>query len=206
MEILPGQYFDAETGLHQNWHRDYDPSIGRYLQSDPLGLKDGPSTYAYAANNPARWTDPTGLVKWTGSISIGKFSYGPKIGKIRIPLFGYADVTLDVTSECVDGKRVVAMIEGYDLDSQDWRHVGFFAFSGDVKLEDNYAYPSIASLEGAFELDSFSLVRGTGIVSSGSAMGNFDGGGIAAGRVRLTGKARRVPYTSYEEACQCEGQ
>ena len=36
---LPGQYFDKETGLHQNWHRDYMPMIGRYPQTDPLGLK-----------------------------------------------------------------------------------------------------------------------------------------------------------------------
>ena len=33
---LPGQYFDAETGLHQNWNRDYAPGIGRYVQADPL--------------------------------------------------------------------------------------------------------------------------------------------------------------------------
>ena len=60
--ILPGQYFDAETGLHQNWHRDYDPSIGRYLQSDPLGLYAGLSTYSYANSNPIRYTDPLGLI------------------------------------------------------------------------------------------------------------------------------------------------
>ena len=60
MEILPGQYFDAETGLHQNWHRDYDPSIGRYLQSDPLGLAGGINTYGYAYANPIKYVDQNG--------------------------------------------------------------------------------------------------------------------------------------------------
>lgn len=40
--------------------RDYDPTTGRYLQADPLGLVDGASVYGYAGQNPARWTDPTG--------------------------------------------------------------------------------------------------------------------------------------------------
>ncbi len=41
---FPGQWFQAESGLHQNWMRDYDPTTGRYLQADPLGLVDGGET------------------------------------------------------------------------------------------------------------------------------------------------------------------
>ena len=58
---LPGQYFDAETGLHDNWHRTYDPSTGRYLQPDPLGYPDGPDPYLYVRGDPLNRIDPQGL-------------------------------------------------------------------------------------------------------------------------------------------------
>ena len=57
---LPGQYYDAETGLHYNWNRYYDPATGRYITSDLLGLLGGINTYAYAANNPLIYIDPEG--------------------------------------------------------------------------------------------------------------------------------------------------
>ncbi|MES9993849.1 MAG: DUF2235 domain-containing protein, partial [Candidatus Thiodiazotropha sp.] len=59
---LPGQYEDTETGLYYNYYRYYDPESGRYLSSDPLDLNAGMNTYAYAANDPVRNIDPTGLL------------------------------------------------------------------------------------------------------------------------------------------------
>jgi RHS repeat-associated protein len=58
---FPGQYFDAESGLHYNGFRHYDPGSGRYTQSDPIGVEDDVGTYGYAAANPLRWIDPQGL-------------------------------------------------------------------------------------------------------------------------------------------------
>jgi RHS repeat-associated protein len=57
---MPGQYRDAETGLHYNHQRYYDPSIGRYLSPDPLGLEPAPNPVAYV-RNPLMQADPLGL-------------------------------------------------------------------------------------------------------------------------------------------------
>ena len=66
---FPGQWFQTESGLHQNWMRDYDPTTGRYIQADPLGLVDGASVYGYALQNPGRYVDPRGEQGLDGLLS-----------------------------------------------------------------------------------------------------------------------------------------
>lgn len=62
---FPGQYWDNESKIHQNYFRDYDPSIGRYIETDPIGLRGGLNTFAYAAENPIRLSDPFGLTTYS---------------------------------------------------------------------------------------------------------------------------------------------
>jgi RHS repeat-associated protein len=57
---FPGQYFDAETALNYNYLRDYDPTIGRYIQSDPASLRGGINTYSYVENDPLDGIDQFG--------------------------------------------------------------------------------------------------------------------------------------------------
>ena len=63
---FPGQYYDVETGFHYNYYRTYDPSTGRYLESDPIGLAAGPNTYSYVENMPTMRIDPLGLFGLAG--------------------------------------------------------------------------------------------------------------------------------------------
>jgi RHS repeat-associated protein len=58
---FPGQYFDRETNLHYNYLRDYSPEIGRYIESDPIGLRGGVNTYAYVDGNPVSDVDIFGV-------------------------------------------------------------------------------------------------------------------------------------------------
>ena len=80
---FPGQYFDQESGLHYNYFRDYDPSVGRFTQPDPLGLAGGDlSLYAYVGGDPLSYIDPDGLMQiYEGNgVTFHSFPGGPAGG------------------------------------------------------------------------------------------------------------------------------
>lgn len=62
---FPGQYSLSESGLYYNYFRDYDPQMGRYVESDPMGLRAGMNTYNYVYANPINKLDPLGLLTWS---------------------------------------------------------------------------------------------------------------------------------------------
>jgi RHS repeat-associated protein len=74
---FPGQYFDRETSLQYNYFRDFDPGLGRYVKSDPIGLHGGLNMYVYAKSAPLIVIDSTGL--WTLQLG-GSFGAVTPIG------------------------------------------------------------------------------------------------------------------------------
>ncbi len=95
---FPGQSVDDSSGLHYNYFRDYDPALGRYYQTDPIGLAGGLSTYAYVSANPIVKSDSRGLVQWEGTQSGGSVLTG---GMYTFQLH---------TKECFGGERTYVTV------------------------------------------------------------------------------------------------
>ncbi|HYC03499.1 MAG TPA: RHS repeat-associated core domain-containing protein [Azospirillaceae bacterium] len=104
-----GMRLDAETGLYHTPNRAYDPRDGRWMQLDPIGVKDGLNRYAYVRNSPTNFVDPTGLygdlVVEVVSIGVGAKSAFDnfKSGNIQGGLVDSAGVTADIVLAVVPG-------------------------------------------------------------------------------------------------------
>jgi RHS repeat-associated protein len=105
---FPGQYHDVESDLFENWNRFYDPSVGRYLQPEPL-LTKSPTllpAFAYAANNPLRYIDEDGLRirinKTQGADKVGDENPDctPKKGVYALTCLNAADYKIGKPTEC----------------------------------------------------------------------------------------------------------
>lgn len=114
---LPGQYADAESGLNYNMRRDYNPGLGRYVESDPKGLAAGINTYAYVGNNPLTRIDPRGLdwnvTEYQGGPGnpFGHVGIGGVIPNMSTPTIGFYGAPTSSPIELFEGSPSVWMTD-----------------------------------------------------------------------------------------------
>jgi type VI secretion system secreted protein VgrG len=117
---FPGQYFDAESGLHYNRFRYYDPQVGRYVNQDPIGLLGG-NNYEYALNIPTQAYDPMGLfVPLAVLVGLGAKSFLGAV--IEIGVQGGKQALGQVKNNWDEGQPLTEI--DWKCIEINWRHVG----------------------------------------------------------------------------------
>jgi len=98
---FPGQYYDSESTLHYNWNRYYNPVIGRYISSDPIGLLGGLNTFNYVEVSPVTSSDPRGRQASKYKVWEGKFQRTTIwVGPGKLPILPVWTAGLNLKTSC----------------------------------------------------------------------------------------------------------
>ena len=160
----------ASGRLHYNYYRDYDPQTGRYVESDPIGVRAGVNTYGYVRENPVQRIDPRGLVDWSGTASTVSVVSG----------VGASYTVFNLTSECKCGKQIDVTIQAVGPS------VGVgFKFVGTVapfKISDPWPCPDMMSLNGLYSTGTIGMSWGAWPNPNNPVIGSTAPGiGVSAG-------------------------
>ncbi|WP_342769040.1 RHS repeat domain-containing protein [Solilutibacter pythonis] len=123
---FPGQRYDRHTGLHYNYFRDYEPQTGRYVQSDPIGLKGGVNTYAYVEGDPLMWFDSKGLCRCMPLKANGHYQGTGNHAEVNVWGGIRTKHTVTCTYACSNGKGNISYIRATHIEMR-W---------GDKSLDD----------------------------------------------------------------------
>jgi len=150
---FPGQYADRETDLAYNMARNYSSEIGRYVESDPIGLQSGLNPYLYGKSAPLTSIDPKGLLVWSGTYH--SRGYAAPVGAYLMQF--------DLVSPCINNQRakihVVAVGPaagaGFAIDASETY--------GKLDFEDHLDYVAPTSFNGLFLSASAGVTIGKNI-------------------------------------------
>jgi hypothetical protein len=137
------------VAVGQSVFRDYDPSTGRYVESDPIGLKGGVSTYGYVGASPLMWKDTYGLVRWEGSAMPASTGIGP---------FAAGAYVFNLTSQCVKGRKAHVLVRAWGLGlGVGIKYLPITSSADNVTLEDHLPDIAPSNFNGLFGTLGFSV-------------------------------------------------
>ena len=194
--------------MYYNWNRYYDPTIGRYITSDPIGLDGGINTFGYVAANPLMYSDPNGLVTWTGSI---EFAQGgikiPRVPSTKVNVFNIVDITLE--SECVNGEKMRVTLHDRSPKGNVGGLFGSISVqfaSGNISYEDGLSTLNKNAFAGGARYSLEFLNEGPSRKANytiNGRSGKTRMRGISIGSIDISGRATRINRPRVEE-CRCE--
>jgi RHS repeat-associated protein len=202
---FPGQYADAETGLFYNYFRNYDAGIGRYKESDRLGIDGGVNTYSYVESDPARYFDPNGLVKWNGFIQYSSITL---TGRKGVMDGGYTTLKWVLDSDCLRGQKwrvvVKAKAWGFSIGKGAMLGRGSTGFSS-TSLDDGLDYINPFVFNGLFEMVSSGAFFRSPFAkyNLGGALGDASGLGLSSDIVS-TGVLSGVSEVVSQRLIECD--
>ena len=191
--LYTGQIYDPETGFYYYKARYYSPTIGRFLQRDPLGYIDGYNLYAYVNNNPMNWIDPLGLEKGNNFWNISRRQLESITGTTYGALQGVYSTAEGIANLTIHPRATAETLVNAAINYEDTAQAIENAITKTIESYENGTDFERGRIIGRVGSEAILALAGT------KGMGNF----VQAGRVATESRAVSVfRYTHVGETFQ----